>query len=94
MYYQLCCRLAQRTVSLAKVHGGVERIEGFEIDRVRKRSGKLVHYASGTINMDAGDAGSRLLPLSGSLLPFGIKKMCDGQEDVKSIIVPLYQKIA
>ena len=54
----------------------------------------FVHYAAGTINMDAGQGSLAPLPLTASLLPFGfnIRDSCIGP-DVERFVLPLYRRI-
>ena len=73
-------------------HASVERLPGFEAPK-RKQGAASVQYASGTLNMDAVQQAQGELPLTASVLPFGLKAPagCDSGVVVKT---PLYHMLA
>ena len=87
-------KMQRDSLSSSIGHAAIQRIKGFQVPSVSQPSnGKLVHFASGTINMDAGKNVDPL-PLMGSLLPFGLSgtKTCDGL-NVKTFKLPIYRRI-
>ena len=76
-------------------HGAVERLPDFEVPTGSTKKGKSsVHYAAGTVNMDAGEQHPGPLPLVASLLPFGLtaKGRCK-EEGSGAFRTPLYTRI-
>lgn len=60
---------------------------------MRKQGATSVRYVSGTLNMDAEQQEQGELPLTASLLPFGIKAAagCDSGVAIKT---PIYHMLA